>query len=137
MQPMVWLCPAMNGCFTFILQCQPYFDAEGCGHPGCSPVYPTPRCFKSCIDDELWGTSKHYAQSAYLVGPNQEEIKTELYLNGPLEVDFTVFEVCQVFSTPPFSRLLSRLLVQMLCCQRCSTNRLKSKAGCRVHTGTQ
>lgn len=79
--------------------CQPYFDKEGCGHPGCSPVFPTPKCFKGCVDDEVWGTSKHYAQDAYVVGPNQEEIKAELFLNGPVEVDFTVYEDFTYYKT--------------------------------------
>jgi len=74
-------------------KCDPYFDQEGCGHPGCSPGYPTPRCSRKCeSDNEFWSSSKHYARDAYVVGPNQEEIKAELFLNGPLEVDFTVFE---------------------------------------------
>eukprot|EP00271_Cylindrocystis_brebissonii_P015673 TRINITY_DN38636_c0_g1_i1.p1 TRINITY_DN38636_c0_g1~~TRINITY_DN38636_c0_g1_i1.p1 ORF type:complete len:360 (+),score=54.34 TRINITY_DN38636_c0_g1_i1:65-1144(+) len=72
--------------------CQPYFDQEGCQHPGCSPGLPTPKCTKTCSNNEGWEESKHYAKDAYVVGPDQEEIKAELFLNGPVEVDYNVYE---------------------------------------------
>ena len=75
------------------LQCEPYFDQDGCAHPGCSPVRPTPACKRVCVDGEKFGESKHYASSAYVVSPVVEEIQKDLLENGPLEVAFDVYEV--------------------------------------------
>ncbi|EPS69258.1 hypothetical protein M569_05509 [Genlisea aurea] len=74
-------------------QCDPYFDTEGCSHPGCSPVYPTPACVKQCATSNLaWQNSKHFAVNAYKVGPEEQAIMAEIYSNGPVEVAFTVYE---------------------------------------------
>ena len=73
------------------MQCDPYFDQIGCGHPGCYPTYATPKCEKQCVDDEFWVRSKHLGVSAYDVYP--DELMAELYTNGPVEVAFDVFEV--------------------------------------------
>jgi cathepsin B len=75
------------------VQCDPYFDQIGCGHPGCYPTYETPRCEKQCVDDEFWVKSKHLGVSAYEVSMEPEDLKAELYTNGPIEVAFEVFEV--------------------------------------------
>lgn len=72
--------------------CNPYFDPVGCAHPNCSPEYETPTCSKSCVGDDLWTESKHYATSAYYVDSDPEELMLELYLNGPFEVSFEVYE---------------------------------------------
>ncbi|CAM6095361.1 unnamed protein product [Calypogeia fissa] len=72
--------------------CDPYFDTIGCGHPGCSPEFQTPVCSKSCIGDDLWSESKHFATSAYYVDSDPEELKLELYTNGPFELSFEVYE---------------------------------------------
>ncbi|KAL2611758.1 hypothetical protein R1flu_023450 [Riccia fluitans] len=73
--------------------CYPYFDSQGCGHPGCSPVWETPVCSKVCLkSDELWSEQKHFAVSAYYLSTDPEILKLELYSNGPIEVDFEVYE---------------------------------------------
>lgn len=85
-------CQVIN--WLIIWQCDPYFDDIGCAHPGCEPVYPTPNCVKKCKAENLiWGESKHYGVNAYTVSSDPQSIMAEIYKNGPLEVDFTVYEV--------------------------------------------
>ncbi|RRT72375.1 hypothetical protein B296_00034611 [Ensete ventricosum] len=72
--------------------CDPYFDDIGCAHPGCEPLYPTPQCEKKCkAKNLLWDQSKHFGVNAYIVNSDPKDIMTEVYTNGPVEVDFTDF----------------------------------------------
>ncbi|KAI5058902.1 hypothetical protein GOP47_0027072 [Adiantum capillus-veneris] len=72
-------------------ECVPYFDTEGCQHPGCEPLYPTPECVQECSDNTDWQTAKYYASSAYRVGSDPYDIMAEIYTNGPVEVSFQVY----------------------------------------------
>lgn len=77
-----------------VSQCDPYFDDIGCSHPGCTPEFPTPKCVRKCIDkNQLWSQSKHYGVNAYRTSSDPHDIMAEVYKNGPVEVDFTVYEV--------------------------------------------
>lgn len=79
---------------TILWQCDPYFDQTGCSHPGCEPGYPTPKCVRKCVKgNQLWRQSKHYSVNAYRVHSDPQNIMTEVYKNGPVEVSFTVYEV--------------------------------------------
>ncbi|KAI3915047.1 hypothetical protein MKW92_028211 [Papaver armeniacum] len=74
-------------------ECDPYFDAIGCSHPGCEPGFPTPKCVKHCKDkNQIWKQSKHFGVNAYHVKSNPTVIMAEVYKNGPVEVAFTVYE---------------------------------------------
>lgn len=74
-------------------ECDPYFDATGCSHPGCEPAYPTPKCERKCKDkNELWRNSKHFSVGAYRINSDPDNIMAEIYKNGPVEVSFTVYE---------------------------------------------
>ncbi|KAL2557093.1 Cysteine proteinases superfamily protein [Forsythia ovata] len=74
-------------------ECDPYFDNTGCSHPGCEPAYPTPRCEKRCVKRNLlWTGSKHFGVNAYRISSDPHSIMAEVYLNGPVEVAFTVYE---------------------------------------------
>ncbi|CAN4081873.1 unnamed protein product [Withania somnifera] len=74
-------------------ECDPYFDQEGCNHPGCEPGYPTPKCHRKCVKENLlWSKSKHFGVNAYMISSDPYSIMTELYKNGPVEVSFTVYE---------------------------------------------
>ncbi|RZC88364.1 hypothetical protein C5167_016174 [Papaver somniferum] len=74
-------------------ECDPYFDAIGCSHPGCEPGFPTPKCVKHCKDkNQIWKQSKHFGVNAYHVKSNPTDIMAEVYKNGPVEVAFTVYE---------------------------------------------
>ncbi|KAL9239184.1 hypothetical protein vseg_013527 [Gypsophila vaccaria] len=74
-------------------ECDPYFDDTGCSHPGCEPAYRTPKCVRKCVNgNQLWKESKHYAESAYKVKSDPQDIMAEVYKNGPVEVAFSVYE---------------------------------------------
>ncbi|KAK2418933.1 Cysteine proteinases superfamily protein [Trifolium repens] len=86
-----WIYLANHGVVTE--ECDPYFDQIGCSHPGCEPAYRTPKCIKKCVNgNQLWETSKHYCVKAYTVNSDPQDIMTEVYKNGPVEVAFTVYE---------------------------------------------
>ncbi|XP_010542823.1 PREDICTED: cathepsin B-like [Tarenaya hassleriana] len=74
-------------------ECDPYFDNTGCSHPGCEPAYQTPECVRKCVDgNQLWNESKHFSVSAYKINSDPQDLMAEVYKNGPVEVDFTVYE---------------------------------------------
>ncbi|XP_011079459.1 cathepsin B [Sesamum indicum] len=74
-------------------ECDPYFDNIGCFHPGCEPVYPTPVCEKRCKKGNmLWEESKHFGVDAYRISSDPYSIMAEIFMNGPVEVSFTVYE---------------------------------------------
>ncbi|CAA0826866.1 Cysteine proteinases superfamily protein [Striga hermonthica] len=74
-------------------ECDPYFDNSGCSHPGCEPAYPTPKCQKRCKKQNLfWHKSKHFSVNAYKISSDPYNIMAEVFLNGPVEVSFTVYE---------------------------------------------
>ncbi|KAL3537378.1 hypothetical protein ACH5RR_000744 [Cinchona calisaya] len=74
-------------------ECDPYFDNSGCSHPGCEPEYPTPKCARKCVKQNLlWKKSKHYSIKAYRISSDPYSIMAEVYKNGPVEVAFTVYE---------------------------------------------
>ncbi|GER55120.1 cathepsin B-like cysteine proteinase [Striga asiatica] len=74
-------------------ECDPYFDNSGCSHPGCEPAYPTPKCEKRCKKQNLfWRKSKHFSVNAYKISSDPYNIMAEIFLNGPVEVSFTVYE---------------------------------------------
>jgi cathepsin B len=79
--------------------CQPYSFAP-CDHHvsgkygPCKGSGPTPQCQNTCnseypksFGDDLW-----YASDAFSVSSDEEEIKSELYNNGSVEVAFSVYE---------------------------------------------
>eukprot|EP00270_Netrium_digitus_P003653 TRINITY_DN14315_c0_g1_i5.p1 TRINITY_DN14315_c0_g1~~TRINITY_DN14315_c0_g1_i5.p1 ORF type:complete len:377 (-),score=92.81 TRINITY_DN14315_c0_g1_i5:79-1188(-) len=73
--------------------CLPYFDQDGCKHPNCEPVAPTPKCQRLCASGEKLQLEKYYARNAYYIfPPTQKNIMREVFLNGPIEVAFTVYE---------------------------------------------
>lgn len=84
--------------FGHLFQCVPYFDASGCQHPGCEPLYPTPDCIQTCQDNADYQTVKHYASNAYRVGSDPYDIMAEIYTNGPVEVSFHVYEVIYLYN---------------------------------------
>jgi cathepsin B len=74
-------------------ECDPYFDQDGCQHPGCEPAYSTPKCEKKCkVQNQVWKQEKHFSVNAYKVKSNPHDIMAEVYTNGPVEVAFTVYE---------------------------------------------
>ncbi|XP_078444635.1 cathepsin B-like protease 3 [Wolffia australiana] len=92
-------------------ECDPYFDQIGCSHPGCEPEYPTPVCEKQCkAGNQVWQRSKHFSVSAYRVSSDPRDIMAELYTNGPVEVDFTVYEDFAHYRSGVYKHLTGEVL---------------------------
>jgi cathepsin B len=88
---MAWRYFVQNGVVTE--ECDPYFDQVGCKHPGCEPAYPTPVCEKKCkVQNQVWEEKKHFSVNAYRINSDPDDIMSEVYENGPVEVAFTVYE---------------------------------------------
>lgn len=80
--------------------CEPYPLAP-CDHhmsgprPNCSEdIAPTPKCSKTCQNSytTTYSKDKHFGAKAYSIGNNEEDIRKEIYTNGPVEAAFTVYE---------------------------------------------
>ena len=75
--------------------CDPYFDQQGCHHPGCEPMKPTPACKKQCTpkSHEEWSDDKFKLDSNDPVTlSGEEEMMNEIFKNGPVEAAFQVYE---------------------------------------------
>ncbi|GAB6022479.1 hypothetical protein CHUAL_006589 [Chamberlinius hualienensis] len=79
--------------------CEPYSIAE-CEHhvngtrPPCSGEGKTPKCKKFCIPgySKTYKDDKYYGAKSYSIRSEPTQIQTEIMTNGPVEVDFTVYE---------------------------------------------
>ena len=92
------------------MQCDPYFDQVGCKHPGCEPAYPTPMCEKKCkVQNQVWEEKKHFSVNAYRINSDLDDIMSEIYENGPVEVAFTVYEVMSSRFVSSFPCIIPRL----------------------------
>ncbi|GAB6019648.1 hypothetical protein CHUAL_001206 [Chamberlinius hualienensis] len=88
-----------GGNFNSSEGCRPYSFAE-CEHringsrPPCRYYDPTPYCKRACIPgySKSYNKDKHYGEKAYTITPKMAEIQTEIMTNGPVEVDFVVYE---------------------------------------------
>jgi len=58
----------------------------------CLKFVPTPKCKPKCLDSEQWNQSKHFANTAYGINQNVDDIATEILSNGPVEATFDVYE---------------------------------------------
>ena len=78
--------------------CQPY-EIPSCEHhtsgskKPCEGSEPTPKCKKSCREgyNVSYSDDKHKVSSHYSIANDEEQIKNEIYLNGPVEAAFTVY----------------------------------------------
>lgn len=53
----------------------------------------TPQCRSSCVDSSLeWKDQKSYGRIAYSLPRNEEQIRAEIYMNGPVQAAFVVYE---------------------------------------------
>uniref|UniRef100_A0A1L8DPK1 Putative cathepsin l n=1 Tax=Nyssomyia neivai TaxID=330878 RepID=A0A1L8DPK1_9DIPT len=80
--------------------CQPYAIAP-CEHhvngsrPSCEGEGgKTPKCVKKCQDtyNVAYKDDKRFGKSSYSISRNEEQIRTEIFKNGPVEGAFTVYE---------------------------------------------
>ncbi|GAB6019815.1 hypothetical protein CHUAL_001356 [Chamberlinius hualienensis] len=88
-----------GGNFNTSEGCEPY-SIPACDHfmngtlPPCSGILPTPICKKYCIKEysKSYKQDKYYGEKSYSVDSDVAQIQTEIMTNGPVEVDFDVFE---------------------------------------------
>jgi cathepsin B len=51
-------------------------------------------CEKKCkVQNQVWEEKKHFSVNAYRINSDPDDIMSEVYENGPVEVAFTVYEV--------------------------------------------
>ncbi|KAM9354992.1 cathepsin Bb [Pholidichthys leucotaenia] len=87
-----------GGLYDSKVGCRPYTIAP-CEHhvngtrPPCQGEVETPKCVQQCIDgySPLFKRDKHFGKTTYSVPSKQEQIMTELYMNGPVEAAFSVY----------------------------------------------
>lgn len=84
----------------FKLGCQPY-EIPTCEHhvngtrPPCEGEGgKTPKCQKKCEDgyNVPYAKDKHYGAKSYSISRNIDEIRQEIFENGPVEGAFSVYE---------------------------------------------
>lgn len=80
--------------------CRPY-EIAPCEHhvngtrPSCDGEGgKTPKCQKACQKsyNVLYSADKHYGKSSYSIRSDEEQIRNEIFTNGPVEGAFTVYE---------------------------------------------
>lgn len=87
-----------GGLYNSGVGCQPYTIAS-CSHhvngtlPPCGDELPTPQCSNQCISgySPSYSKDKHLGKTAYTITNDVQQIQTEIYKNGPVEADFTVY----------------------------------------------
>lgn len=75
--------------------CKPYTFAPCPNHlKNCTNFKPTPPCVRSCEDGYKisYGKDKRRGKNFYYVEGEEDNIKAELYNNGPVEAAFMVYE---------------------------------------------
>lgn len=79
--------------------CRPY-EIAPCEHhvngtrPPCNGDGKTPKCVKQCQKGfpVVYNKDKHFGKTAYSLNSNSDDIRQEIYKNGPVEGAFTVYE---------------------------------------------
>ncbi|KAL3181424.1 hypothetical protein MRX96_036972 [Rhipicephalus microplus] len=78
--------------------CQPYYFPP-CEHhtkgplPPCKGIKPTPKCVRDCRKgyEKSYSQDKHFGKKVYSISDDETQIRTEIFRNGPVEADFTVY----------------------------------------------
>jgi cathepsin B len=77
-------------------KCRPY-SLPSCDHhmanstnPCPSDEYPTPPCVEQCEDGRNWENAKYFGAVPYSLS-GEDDMKQEIYQNGPVETAFTVY----------------------------------------------
>lgn len=80
-------------------QCEHGIEGQ---YPPCSSTPPSdPECIEKCQDGYIneYKKDRHRISSAYQLSSDVEEIKTDIYTNGPVEATFMVFEDFVVYKS--------------------------------------
>jgi cathepsin B len=97
--------------------CEPY-TLPSCDHhvngtrQPCGGELPTPKCTKKCIDEypTPFAKDKHHGATVYAVDSNQEQIKAELFKNGPVEAAFSVYADFLTYKTGVYKHTSGQML---------------------------
>uniref|UniRef100_A0A2A4J6I6 Peptidase C1A papain C-terminal domain-containing protein n=1 Tax=Heliothis virescens TaxID=7102 RepID=A0A2A4J6I6_HELVI len=80
--------------------CRPY-EIPPCEHnvpgdlPPCGPKVTTPECIKACVssyNNKSYPLDKRHGRTVYTLPPDEDQIKAELFLNGPVESTIATYE---------------------------------------------
>jgi len=90
---------ASGGPYGSRLGCKPY-SIEPCGYSAKSTLKPcpesgyTPMCEKTCQSeyDRPYNHDKQFGESVYGIDSHEEEIRYEIWKNGPVQASFIVYE---------------------------------------------
>ena len=67
-------------------------------------------CEKKCkVQNQVWEEKKHFSVNAYRINSDPDDIMSEVYENGPVEVAFTVYEVMSSRFVSSFPCIITRL----------------------------
>jgi cathepsin B len=89
--------------------CQPYVIPP-CEHhttgprPACGDIVPTPDCKDTCVNGDDYQKSKTYGADSYVIASNDDQIRTEIFKNGPVEADFTVYADFPTYKSGVYQR---------------------------------
>ncbi|CAN7998452.1 unnamed protein product [Ixodes hexagonus] len=78
--------------------CKPYF-LPPCDHhvqgslTSCGEIEPTPQCELRCRQgySKSYGEDKYFAKKIYSISTSEEQIRTEIFKNGPVQAAFTAY----------------------------------------------
>ncbi|KAG8185661.1 hypothetical protein JTE90_008931 [Oedothorax gibbosus] len=87
-----------GGNYNSQVGCRPY-TIESCEHhttgklKPCGDTVKTPQCVNSCEAgyNVSYKADLYFGSKAYSIEKDEDQIKTEIYKNGPVEADFTVY----------------------------------------------
>jgi len=106
-----------GGLYNSTVGCRPYTIAP-CEHhvngtrPPCSGEGETPKCEKQCINgySPSYPKDKHYGKHTHSIPAKQEQIKAELFKNGPVEAAFTVYADFPQYKTGVYQHVTGEML---------------------------
>ncbi|VVC33805.1 Cysteine peptidase, cysteine active site,Peptidase C1A, papain C-terminal,Cysteine peptidase [Cinara cedri] len=106
-----------GGPYNSHLGCIPY-EVAPCEHHvngtrgPCKEGGKTPACVKKCQDGYKIPYEKdlHFGKSSYSIGNSEDQIKQEIYNNGPVEGAFTVFEDFVAYKSGVYKHVVGKAL---------------------------
>ncbi|XP_044754469.1 cathepsin B [Coccinella septempunctata] len=106
-----------GGVFGSKQGCRPY-EIAPCEHhvngtrPPCNGDGKTPKCLKQCQKGYplVYNKDKHFGKTAYSISSNQDDIRKEIYKNGPVEGAFTVYEDLLLYKSGVYQHIKGSVL---------------------------
>ncbi|XP_045463351.1 cathepsin B [Harmonia axyridis] len=106
-----------GGTFGSNQGCRPY-EIAPCEHhvngtrPPCNGDGKTPKCVKKCEKGYpfVYNKDKHFGKTAYSLSSNSDDIRKEIYTNGPVEGAFTVYEDLLMYKSGVYQHVKGSVL---------------------------